>query len=402
MYRLWLLVAAVVPLNAAALRTRSFEIPNAFEANLGQSPAQFQYLATHRNIGFSCLGIHWGRMFSSRQGVVLFDIRIDGAVLGCASELREEDGSHSIYYRGRNAAGSIGPVPRFRRLRIPLLRGVVEYTGEGDKILANFMLPNAAALRSLRKLDGASGRLLYATYLGLENGENLSSLQVDSFSRTYLRVESMSPEFPAWGNPLTGEATCYRPGFVPGEACSFLVSLDSQAAEVRYSERVGPTPRVTASGVAYLASRRFSADGELESLLEIPDGLQGTGISNEDGSMNSRENPARPGSVMRFYLVAAGPFDQPLVDGQTQHTNLARPVAPVQIHLNLGSPAELLSLAQAPGELAGYIEARVRIPASQPPGLDAVAPLAIDPQLDRRLGGRDRALPASNRGHVVS
>lgn len=834
MYRLWLLsLVAVLPLNAAALRTRSVEIPNAFEANQGQSPAQFQYLVTHRNIGFSCRGIYWGRIFPPRPDIILAEIRIAGATAGCASELIDADGSHSIYYRGRNAAGAIGPLPRFRRLRFSLPQAQVEYTGERDHILAAFTFPGAAPLRSLRllwdefgsadgrgdtiftsagawkvrssrgiaravpapdnhsvgfefedtgspnapvtlilemptapvspttttatvaatqdragnvyltghttaysqfdpsaracsestftercpdaylarfdagsrlnylvyllgdsldggtniavdaedgvyvggityssdfvttpgvlqegysgpvsqavprrrfggdvflaKLEGRSGRLIYSTYLGLERAESLADLQVDALARTYLRVGSQSPGFPAWGDPVVEEDTCSRPPFSLEDTCSFFLSLDSFGAGVRFSKPMMSNPRVTASGAAYLPSRRISADGDLESLIEIPEGLEnarlfdagtdgtlwvaasgptggilaraapqsnaleivndrlppieemrldaegylwllipasafmgaglpsapftptpdaplqfpcdrcaglmrvapngtlvfatylpaesnarlvggallwgqasatvhsidfdasaapliasvedtsapfaeylagnvltvlgaaigpaqpavnprnndgsaatetggvrvlvdgraspilsasrnritfmvshqtpvngsgwlviehagkpvvttpvsfggrgfailsgpfappGTGIFNEDGSVNSRENPARPGSVIRFHFVAAGPFDQPLVDGQTQHTVLSRPVAPVQIHLSLGSPAGLLSLAQAPGELAGYIEARVRIPASPPPGLDATTPLTIVP-----------------------
>jgi hypothetical protein len=136
MCRLWLLLAAVVPLNAAALRTRSVEVPNAFEVNQGPIP------------GAVPISPHASQIFPPGTDIILPEIRIASATAGCASELIDADGSHSIYYPGRSAAGAIGSLPRFRRLRFSLPQGQVEYTGERDRILAAFTFPSAAALRS--------------------------------------------------------------------------------------------------------------------------------------------------------------------------------------------------------------------------------------------------------------
>lgn len=93
-------------------------------------------------------------------------------------------------------------------------------------------------------------------------------------------------------------------------------------------------------------------------------------IRNDDGSANTVENPARPGSVIQFFVVSVGPVDPSLVDGEYIHTALAAPRRKLDVHFGIGSPrAEVLSFAQSPAHVAGIFEVRVRLPETVPAGI---------------------------------
>jgi uncharacterized protein (TIGR03437 family) len=104
--------------------------------------------------------------------------------------------------------------------------------------------------------------------------------------------------------------------------------------------------------------------GEGWRILFGPTAPPGYGVFNDDGTQNSATNPAKLGSTLRFYVVAAGPYDQPIVDGEMQHSTLAKPIRPIQILL--GDPAEILSIAQSADRVSGVMEVRVRAPMTMP------------------------------------
>jgi uncharacterized protein (TIGR03437 family) len=121
-----------------------------------------------------------------------------------------------------------------------------------------------------------------------------------------------------------------------------------------------------------IASMPISFESYSYTILEGPDAPDGFGIFNEDGSINSVEHPAPPGSVVRFYVASAGPAD-PRTEGELIHSVLARPTIPdVRFGISL-APAEVISFTQAADQVSGIIEARVRLPQQFPGDASATA-----------------------------
>jgi uncharacterized protein (TIGR03437 family) len=83
---------------------------------------------------------------------------------------------------------------------------------------------------------------------------------------------------------------------------------------------------------------------------------------NEDGSLNSEENPATAGSVVVLYGTGEGQTDPLGVDGKPAVAPLPRPVLPVRVTIG-GQDAEILYAGGAPGFTAGLLQLNVRIPA---------------------------------------
>ncbi|HZT28993.1 MAG TPA: hypothetical protein VFA33_03855 [Bryobacteraceae bacterium] len=93
-------------------------------------------------------------------------------------------------------------------------------------------------------------------------------------------------------------------------------------------------------------------------------------IVNQDGSVNSRSNPAPAGSVIVLFGTGGGASNPPLADGTVVDTTgtLALP-ATATIG---GQNAEVLYAGPAPGLVAGVIQINLRIPAGAPSGSQPV------------------------------
>ena len=96
-------------------------------------------------------------------------------------------------------------------------------------------------------------------------------------------------------------------------------------------------------------------------------------IVNQDGSINSNQNGADPGSVVSIYATGAGQTNPPAVDGSLA-TAAAPTVLPVTVQI-AGESATVLYAGAAPGEPAGVIQVNARIPADVPRG--SSVPVAI-------------------------
>jgi len=82
---------------------------------------------------------------------------------------------------------------------------------------------------------------------------------------------------------------------------------------------------------------------------------------NQDGSLNSAENPAAPGSVVVLFATGEGQTDPPGVDGKLAALPLPRPLLPVRVTAN-GQDAQLLYAGGAPGFTAGLMQVNIRLP----------------------------------------
>jgi uncharacterized protein (TIGR03437 family) len=96
---------------------------------------------------------------------------------------------------------------------------------------------------------------------------------------------------------------------------------------------------------------------------------------NQDGSLNSPDNPARAGSIVTLWATGAGQLSPPVADGAVVTAdNLPIPVLPVLAQVG-GNAAEVLYAGGAPGIVAGVIQVNLRIPRSSQTG--AAVPLML-------------------------
>jgi len=145
--------------------------------------------------------------------------------------------------------------------------------------------------------------------------------------------------------PLLYVAAKQASGVVP-----FGLSGKSTKAQVEYRGT-----RSAAFDLALVPSEPgfFTADGS------------GTGAAaalNENGTVNTLENPAKRGSVVVLYATGFGTMT-PAADDGTIVTSLAAPQAAISVVID-GVEAQVLYAGAAPGLVAGVMQLNVRIPAS--------------------------------------
>lgn len=99
------------------------------------------------------------------------------------------------------------------------------------------------------------------------------------------------------------------------------------------------------------------------------------GIFNQDGSLNSPDNPASAGSVVVMFATGQGVTDPPSRSGAYPIDNYPVPAAPTTLLIG-GRPAELLFRGQAPGT-AGVMQINARVPEGVAPGNAAPVVLRI-------------------------
>ena len=86
---------------------------------------------------------------------------------------------------------------------------------------------------------------------------------------------------------------------------------------------------------------------------------------NEDGTFNSRTNPAKPGSVITFWATGAGLFNTPLSDGAIAQPPLPLAALPVSVFFGsqgLTRSLEILYAGAAPSFVAGALQVNARLP----------------------------------------
>jgi len=86
---------------------------------------------------------------------------------------------------------------------------------------------------------------------------------------------------------------------------------------------------------------------------------------NQDGTVNSMNNPAKTGSIIVFWATGAGRFTQSMPDGAIAKPPLSAPLQPVSVLFV--SPAQTVGVqplyaGAAPGMVAGVLQVNVRLP----------------------------------------
>ena len=89
-------------------------------------------------------------------------------------------------------------------------------------------------------------------------------------------------------------------------------------------------------------------------------GIGSTAALNQDGSVNSMDNPARLGDVVTFYVTGAGLLTPTPLDGEVSMAPLARVAYPVTVQIG-GIDAQVLYAGAAPGLVSGVVQVNVLV-----------------------------------------
>ncbi len=100
-------------------------------------------------------------------------------------------------------------------------------------------------------------------------------------------------------------------------------------------------------------------------------GAGAAAAQNQDGSLNSAQNPAARGSIVVLYGTGEGSTTPEGIDGQIAASVFPKPVLPVSVTVG-GQPVEVLYAGAAPGLVAGIFQINARIPLTSPTGEVAV------------------------------
>jgi uncharacterized protein (TIGR03437 family) len=92
---------------------------------------------------------------------------------------------------------------------------------------------------------------------------------------------------------------------------------------------------------------------------------------NQDGTLNGRTHPARPGSAVVLFGSGFGEWKQSLPDGAIVGSSLPTPTLPVSVTIG-GAAAKLLYAGGAPGLVSGVVQINVQVPAGTAAG-DSIA-----------------------------
>jgi uncharacterized protein (TIGR03437 family) len=97
---------------------------------------------------------------------------------------------------------------------------------------------------------------------------------------------------------------------------------------------------------------------------------------NQDGSLNSAANPAKPGSVIALFATGEGQTNPRGVDGELGVAPLPQPIAKVGVTIG-GKPAEVRFAGGASGQVAGLMQVNAVVPSGIPAGSAAPVILSI-------------------------
>ncbi len=140
----------------------------------------------------------------------------------------------------------------------------------------------------------------------------------------------------------------------------------ASAAEV-VVERGGLASAPVSVAVAPTAPGLFTADGS--------GGGQAL-AKNEDGTVNSAENPAERGRPVVLTATGGGATDPASLDGVLALDVLPAPLAQVEVLIG-GIPCDVYYAGAQPGSPAGYLELNLKVPEDAPAGPDVAVVVKI-------------------------
>jgi uncharacterized protein (TIGR03437 family) len=111
--------------------------------------------------------------------------------------------------------------------------------------------------------------------------------------------------------------------------------------------------------------------GTSPGIFTIASGIGQAAVVNQNGTLNSPQQPADRGSIVIFFVTGEGQTNPPGVDGRLNEfsrlEDFPRPQLTPAVRIG-GQTAEILYAGGAPGFLAGLMQLNVRVPILAPAG----------------------------------
>lgn len=115
-------------------------------------------------------------------------------------------------------------------------------------------------------------------------------------------------------------------------------------------------------------SATYNVSATLPGLFTVNASGSGQAVAiNADGSFNSKDRPAAPGSFVVLYATGGGLMDRAFANGQVADGNLSSPQSPVYARIGKES-ADVYYAGSAPGLVSGVMQLNVRIPETMAAG----------------------------------
>jgi uncharacterized protein (TIGR03437 family) len=151
---------------------------------------------------------------------------------------------------------------------------------------------------------------------------------------------------------------------IDGVASPILYASSSQINTIVPFGVAGTTTQIQ---VVYQGKTTASVTVPVEAASPAVFSVMGNGggqgaILNQDGSVNSRTNPATRGSVVVLYATGGGLMTPATPDGLLTSAPYPKTMLPISVSIN-GLPAEITYAGAAPGLVAGALQINVVVPA---------------------------------------
>ncbi len=241
---------------------------------------------------------------------------------------------------------------------------------------------------SLRAVDSSAAEANFSAYLAIAPAAS-PSLDAVTSAASYVSGGLAPGEiltlFGRRLGPASLESNAPQQGKFPSSLAGVRVLFDGIPAPILYVQAsqlsvVAPFRLEGQSLVSLLVEveGRPAAPSTLEVLAAKPALFTANGsgrgpgaLLNQDGSVNTAQNPAGPGSVVVLYLTGAGSMNPPGQDGHIATALSGLSQVPTAQIADL--PATVLYAGNAPGIVEGAIQMNVQVPSAAPSGAVPVA-----------------------------
>jgi uncharacterized protein (TIGR03437 family) len=230
---------------------------------------------------------------------------------------------------------------------------------------------------------------LFAAGEGPQQTDNTGSGQAESNPPSISAVVNGASFLPGAISPGS-IVTIFGTGFGPAEQTDFHLTTDGRVDTTLAGTRVlfdgvpAPLMQVSARQITALMPYEMAGKSNVSCVVEYrsarsdaantsiaktapgiftrdSSGIGQAVVLNQDGSANSASDPAARGSVVTFRATGEGQTDPPGVDGKIAKEVLPKPLAPVWVTID-GFTATVVSAGAWPGEVAGTLQVKARVP----------------------------------------
>lgn len=228
------------------------------------------------------------------------------------------------------------------------------YTDSADFPMAASILPRAGGVDGVVfKLDGSTGRLLWANYVGGSGDDRIHALALGTDGGLFAAGATTSANFPVAGTASVSNR---------GGSDAFLLKFSADGSRLEFSTCLGGTSADSAFALAQSGGGIWMGGQTASTNLPVPGGQQ-TAIRGATDGFLARYSA---GGALEFstYLggsgeeliraIAVTPAGDPIVGGSTSSTDLALPPGAFQASLRGALDGFVLKLSAANGQtLAG-------------------------------------------------